>query len=384
MVLIDNTKDLKKICTKLKKSEFITVDTEFIRERSYWARLCLIQVAGDDDAFAIDPLAEDIDLTPFYEILLDKNILKVFHACRQDLEIFFKEMEGKLPMPVFDTQIAAMVCGYGEQVSYEALVKAITKKQIDKSSRFTDWARRPLSAKQLKYALGDVTHLRKVYESLNNDLEEKKRKSWIKDEFKTLTNKSNYLSKSDEAWKRIKINTNKPRTLGILKEVAAWREELAKHANVPRGRILRDDVLAGIAMHPPKNQDELAAMRGIQSGFAKSEKGAELILAVKKGKAIPDEDLPIREKRKPMPSGLAPAVEILRVFLKMKCEDNNVASRLIAKASDLELIAAYKKEADVLAMKGWRFKLFGKEAIELLEGKLALIIKDNMLQVIKL
>ncbi len=359
------------------------MDTEFIRERTYWARLCLIQVAGPDEAFAIDPLAEGMDLAPLYELFLDKKVLKVFHACRQDLEIFFKEMNGKLPTPIFDTQIASMVCGFGEQVGYEVLVNSLLKKQLDKSSRFTDWAQRPLTSKQLKYALGDVTHLRAIYEKLNAKIEKLKRGSWIKEELKKLIDKENFITRPEEAWERIKIPTHKPRALGILREIAAWREQLAQSADVPRGRILKDEALAEIALHAPPSKEALGKMRGMQQGFAESEKGAQLLEAVKRGLETPEKNLPKREPRQHFPPGLAPTIDLLRVLLKLKSEENEVASKLLACASDLELIAAFGDKAEVPAMSGWQFKVFGKEALELRDGKLALAIEENKLKLVK-
>jgi ribonuclease D len=381
--LITTAKDLKALCTRLKKAEFITVDTEFIRERTYWARLCLIQVAGPDEAYAIDPLAEGMDLEPLYELFQNKKVLKVFHACRQDLEIFFKETGGKLPTPLFDTQIAAMVCGFGEQVGYEMLVNALLKKNLDKSSRFTDWAQRPLTSKQLKYALADVTHLRTIYEKLNAKIEKQKRDAWIKDEFKSLIDKENYISRPEDAWERIKIPTHKPRTLGVLKEIAKWRDQLAQSADVPRGRILKDDALAEIALHAPTTKEALGKMRNMQHGFAESEKGGQLVEAVKRGLEMPEKDLPHRAPRPHFPPGIGPTIDLLRVLLKLKCEENEVASKLLATAADLELIAAYGDKADVPALTGWRFKVFGKEALELRDGKLALAIQENQLKLVK-
>ena len=383
MSLISNSKDLKTFCATIKKAKFITVDTEFIRERTYWSRLCLIQVAGPDDAVAIDPLAEGMDLTPLYDIFLDKKVLKVFHACRQDLEIFFKEMNGKLPTPIFDTQVAAMVCGFGDQVSYEMLVNTFLKKHLDKSSRFTDWAQRPLSTKQLKYALGDVTHLRVIYEKLSAKIEKQKRGTWIKNEVKKLSDKENFITRPEEAWERIKLPSHKPRTLGVLREIAAWREQLAQSADVPRGRILKDEALAELALHAPASKEELGKMRGMQHGFAESDKGAQLLAAIKRGLEAPEKSLPTREPRAHFPPGLAPTIDLLRVLLKLKSEEHGVASKLLASASDIELIAAYGKEADVPAMSGWQFKVFGKEALDLRDGKLALAIENNQLKVVK-
>ncbi len=383
MQFITTTKELKKACTKLKKAHFITVDTEFIRERNYWAKLCLIQVAGPKDEFVIDPLSTDIDLSVFYELMQNKKVLKVFHACRQDLEIFFKEMDGKLPSPIFDTQIAAMVCGYGEQISYANLVYSVTNKRLDKSSRFTDWAQRPLNPKQLSYALSDVTYLRKAYEHLINELEEKRRKTWITDEFKLLINKENYTARPEVAWKRIKIASNKPRVLGLLQEIAAWREATAQNVDVPRNRVMRDDVLSNLALNPPKSIKELSKIRGVQKGFANSSRGNELLKAIKKGLAMPESKLPKRKKGEDLPSGLAPSIELLKVLLKITSEEHNVAHRLIANASDLEQIAAYKEKAEVPAMSGWRKKIFGINALEMLNGNLALSMEENKMQLLE-
>ncbi len=384
MTIITTTKDLKSLCTKLKKSDFVTVDTEFIREKTYWARLCLIQVAGDDEEpYAIDPLSEDIDLEPFWELMQNKEVLKVFHACRQDLEIFFREMDGKLPAPIFDTQVAAMVCGFGEQVSYEVLVNTLCKKTLDKSSRFTDWAQRPLTSKQLKYALGDVTHLRKIFVKLADKVEEMKRTAWIKDEMKALSQKENYIMRPEDAWERIRLPNHKPRTLCILKEVAQWREELAQKADVPRGRIMKDEAIAEIASHPPATREALGKMRNINHGFAESDRALEVLDAVKRGMDMDPEHGPKREHRTHLPPGIGPTIELLRVLLKMKCEEGEVAPKLLAKAEDLEQIAAFGEDADVMALKGWRLKLFGEEALALRDGKLALAIEGGRIKVVK-
>lgn len=382
MSLISTTKDLKTLVTRLKKADFVTVDTEFIREKTYWARLCLIQVSGkDDEAFAIDPLAEGIDLSPFHDLMRDKTVMKVFHACRQDLEIFYKDM-GKLPTPIFDTQVAAMVCGFGDQVSYENIVHAMTGKKLDKSARFTDWAQRPLSVKQIKYALADVLYLRKVYVKLEERLEKLKRASWIRDEMKDLTDKENYVTRPEDAWERIRVPNHKPRTLGILREVSAWRERLAQEIDVPRGRILKDEALAEIATHPPTTKEMLARMRGVHQGFAESERGRTLLEAVKAGMNLEEKDCPSRESRPWFPPGLGPTIDLLRVLLKLKCEEGMVAQKLLCSAADLELIAAHGEKADVPALKGWRYKLFGKEALALREGKLAIAVENAHLKLV--
>ena len=383
MTLITTTKDLKSICTRLKKSTFVTVDTEFIREKTYWPKLCLIQVCGDDDVpYAIDPLAEGMDLKPFYELMQNKKVLKVFHACRQDLEIFFTET-GKLPTPVFDTQVAAMVCGFGEQVSYEVLVNTLARKKIDKSSRFTDWALRPLTAKQLKYALADVTHLRKIYIKMTEQLEKMSRTSWIRDEMKGLMNKGLYLTKPEDAWQRIRIPNHKPRTLCILREIAAWREQMAQDINVPRGRILKDEALAEIATHPPTSTDALHKIRNVHQGFGNSERGKSLLEAVKRGMDADEKKCPKWEPRPTFPPGIAPTIELLRVLLKLKCENEQVAPKLLCTAADLEMIAAFGKDSKVPAMSGWRFKVFGKEALALREGKVAIAVENSKLKIVK-
>ncbi|TAL30592.1 MAG: ribonuclease D [Alphaproteobacteria bacterium] len=383
MTLITTSKDLKSLCTRLKKADFVTVDTEFIREKTYWPHLCLIQVAGqDDEAYAIDPLAEDMDLEPFYELMQNKEVLKVFHACRQDLEIFFNE-GGKLPTPIFDTQVAAMVCGYGEQVSYEVLVNSILKKHLDKSSRFTDWAQRPLTSKQLKYALADVTHLRKIFLKLAERIENLERTSWIRDEMKKLSNKENYINRPEDAWERIKLPNHKQRTLCIVKELAAWRETMAQAVDVPRGRILKDEAISEIAAHPPTTKEALGKMRNVNHGFAESARGDEVLEAVKRGMEMEESDGPQREPRTQLPPGLAPTIDLLRVLLKLKCEENEVAPKLLCSAADLELIAGFGKEAKVAAMSGWRFKVFGKEALELRDGKLAMAVENGKLKLVK-
>jgi ribonuclease D len=383
MTLITTAKDLKSLCNRLKKADFITVDTEFIREKTYWPHLCLIQVAADDEeAFAIDPLSEEMDLEPFYEIMQNKEVLKVFHACRQDLEIFFNE-SGKLPTPIFDTQVAAMVCGYGEQVSYEVLVNSLLKKHLDKSSRFTDWAQRPLTPKQLKYALADVTFLRKIFLKLAERIEKLERTSWIRDEMKNLSNKENYINRPEDAWERIKLPNHKPRTLCIVRELAAWREKLAQQVDVPRGRILKDEAIAEIAAHPPSTKEALGKMRNVNQGFADSARGEEILEAVKRGMEMDEKEGPVREPRTQLPPGLAPTIDLLRVLLKLKCEEHEVAPKLLCTAADLELIAGFGKEAKVAAMGGWRFKIFGKEALDLRDGKLALAIENNRLKMVR-
>lgn len=383
MSLITTTAELESLVSRLKTAAFITVDTEFIREKTYWPRLCLIQVAGEgkDDAAAIDPLAPGIDLSSFYALMADERVLKVFHACRQDLEIFLKEA-GALPRPVFDTQVAAMVCGYGEQAGYEALVNGVLKKTLDKTSRFTDWAQRPLTPKQISYALGDVTYLRPIYEKLTARLQNMNRMSWIEDEMRDLLDESNYVTKPEEAWLRLRLPSHKPRVLGILREIAAWRERAAQKVNIPRGRMLKDEALAEIATHPPATREALARMRNVHQGFAESEKGRELLDVVKQATEMPEADLPQRPERVQMPPGLGPTTDLLRVLLKLKCEENDVAPKLLCSAAELETLAAYGDKADVPALRGWRLDLFGREALALRAGQMALAVQDGRLKLI--
>jgi ribonuclease D len=309
-------------------------------------------------------------------------VLKVFHACRQDLEIFYRDM-GKLPTPVFDTQIAAMVCGFGEQVSYENLVQGLVKKQIDKSSRFTDWAQRPLSAKQLKYALADVTHLRKVYSKLSDKLEKQNRAPWIKDEMKALMDKENYIFRPEEAWERIKVPNYKPRTLAILKEVALWREKTAQELDVPRGRVLKDEALVEISTNPPANVETMNKMRNVSQGYGNSDRGKQLLEAIKRGVDLPLDQAPVRDARPILPPGMGPTIDLLRVLLKTKCEYEDVAAKLLCTASELELIAAHGKDAKVPALSGWRAKIFGKDALDLRDGKLALVIENGKVKLLR-
>ena len=375
MTLITTTKELKAFCKTLKDSEFITIDTEFMREKTYWPKLCLIQVAGSKNFAAIDPLAKDIDLKSFYKLLQDEKILKVMHGCRQDIEIFYL-LTGKIPTPLFDTQIAGMVCGFGDQISYEKLIKALVDERIDKTSRYTDWSRRPLTDKQLSYALSDVTHLRPAYEKLRERVDKFERISWLDDEFAVLGAPETYENKPEEAWHRIKIHSHHPRTLGILREVAAWRERMAQKKDVPRGRILRDDLLAEIASHPPTKMTDLKKIRNFPSGYLESEIGHQLLAATKHGMNIPEEECPHRKKKPPMPAGLGPTIDLLRVLLKTKCEKHMVAPKLLASASDLELIAAFD-DAKVRALSGWRREVFGEDALNLKHGKLALSIDEH-------
>ncbi len=380
MSILTNSKDLKALCQRLSKAEFITVDTEFLRESTYWPQLCLIQVAGPDEAVCIDPLAKDLDLEPFFELLLNPKVVKVFHAARQDLEIFDKLM-GKLPTPLFDTQIAAMVCGFGDSVGYDNLVQKMLGIQLDKSSRFTDWSRRPLTEKQVTYALADVTHLRNAYTGLCKMLEENGRVHWLDEETAILSDVKTYRTEPDEAWQRLKPRSTKPRFLAILAEVAAWREREAQSRDLPRGRVLRDEAIEEIASHPPTTAEELARIRSVSKGWADGKMGAGLLKAVAKGLELPLEEAP-KANNKPNHGPYSHAtVELLKVLLRHICDESNVAPRLVATTNDLEMIAA-TDSAPCPALSGWRRELFGEQALALKNGKLSLAIKKGKVQLI--
>jgi len=377
MTLITKTSELLKFCQSLKGTPFVTVDTEFMRESTYWPQLCLVQVAGPDDAVAaIDALAPGIDLAPLFDLMDAPETLKIFHAARQDLEIFFHLM-GHVPAPLFDSQVAAMVCGFGDQVGYENLIAKLTTARIDKSSRFTDWARRPLSERQITYALSDVTHLRDAYRKLAKELERNGREAWLDSEMAVLNSASTYEGNPDLAYKRIKARNPKPRVAALIKELAAWREREAKRRDVPRNRILRDDALMEIAHHAPKNASDLARTRGLGERMANGPAGEEILKAVKRGLDIPDADLPRPPKTPDLPAGIGPVSDLLKVFLKMICEETGVAQKLIANASDIDQIAAFGEKADVNAMKGWRYEMFGEAAAKLRNGEMGLAIKNK-------
>lgn len=377
MTLITKTSELLKFCQSLKGTPFVTVDTEFMRESTYWPQLCLVQVAGPEDAVAaIDALAPGIDLAPLFDLMDAPETLKIFHAARQDLEIFFHLM-GHVPAPLFDSQVAAMVCGFGDQVGYENLIAKLTTARIDKSSRFTDWARRPLSERQITYALSDVTHLRDAYRKLAKELERNGREAWLDSEMAVLNSASTYEGNPDLAYKRIKARNPKPRVAALIKELAAWREREAKRRDVPRNRILRDDALMEIAHHAPKNAADLARTRGLGERMANGPAGEEILKAVKRGLDIPDADLPRAPKTPDLPAGIGPVSDLLKVFLKMICEETGVAQKLIANASDIDQIAAFGEKADVNAMKGWRFEMFGEAAAKLRNGEMGLAIKNK-------
>jgi ribonuclease D len=382
MTLITENTDLAAFCKRLAGAELIAVDTEFMRERTYWPKLCLVQVAGPEEAAAIDPLADGMTLAPLFALLSAPDTLKVFHAARQDLEIFHKLMAGTLPRPVFDTQVAAMVCGFGDQVSYETLAAKLAKARIDKSSRFTDWSLRPLSARQIDYALSDVVHLVPVYRKLAARLRSSGRADWLGEEMAALTDPANYATDPQQAWRRIKSRSVNGRLLAVLRELAAWREREAQGRDVPRAWILRDEAMLEIAHHTPRTTDELARTRGLARKFAESATGEALLAAVARGLAVPETELPSIDLRKEIPRGIAAVADLLKVVLKMKCDEADVAQRLVASAEEVELIAALGEDAGVHALTGWRRQVFGEAALKVRSGDLALVVRGKKLDLV--
>lgn len=382
MTLITETNELIEACERFSQDSFLAIDTEFMRERTYYPQLCLIQIAGKSEAVTVDALANEISLDPILNLMANNEIIKVFHACRQDMEIFFN-LNRRIPFPVFDTQIGAMVCGYGESVSYDKLVRQITGIQIDKSSRFTDWSHRPLSKQQLNYALSDVTHLRTVYESLLNQLEKNGRINWLNEEFQNVLSPKTYDIPLDQIWKRLKIKNGKPRFLILVRELCAFREKEAQNRNTPRNRVIRDDVLLDIAARSPKSSVDLAKVRSLSPQFAEGRLGKSILRVVAEASNIPESDAPQLEKlNKPKPQKPA-LIELLKVLLKHKSEDNNVAQKLIASTADLEAIAE-NDNANVLALNGWRKDVFGDDALLLKSGKIALSATGDRIKVIRI
>lgn len=384
MKTITTTADLAAYCAEAAKHPFVTIDTEFLRERTYYSKLCLVQMAmpGTDDSGAVllDPLADGISLEPLYELFRDTSVVKVFHAARQDLEIFFVDAQ-VFPLPLFDTQVAAMVCGFGEQVGYETLVRKIAHEGVDKSSRFTDWSRRPLSDAQKTYALADVTHLRQVYEYLRDKLEESGRARWVAEELEILTNPETYITAPKDAWKRVKTRTNSPKFLGIVRELAAFREDYAQKRDVPRNRVYKDDAMVELASLKPKNGEELSRARLLLREARKGEIADGILAAIKAGIACPAEKLPKPDRSRDKIQVNPALADLLRVLLKAKTEQAGVAAKLIAPAADLDAIAAGLR--DVAALKGWRREVFGEDALRLCAGEIALTAKGNDVKVVE-
>ncbi len=381
MELITTTESLATLCRSLAAESFITVDTEFMRESTYWPDLCLIQVAGETLTGLIDPMAPGIDLQPFFDLMNDANVLKVFHAARQDIEIMVHRA-GIVPHPVFDTQIAAMVCGFGDQVGYEAIVRRLAKEQIDKSSRFTDWSRRPLTDKQLIYALADVTHLRVVYEGLKKELDKTGREHWLREEMDILTNPATYRTEPEDAWKRIKVRLRSKKQLGVLVQVAAWREREARDKNVPRSRVLKDDALAEVAVQSPQTREALNQLRALPKGIATSRIGDAILKAVKDGLDMDPKSLPQPDDgRDDMSEATQAAAEVLKLALKVVCEKEGIAPKLVASSSDIEAIAE-SDTADVHMMHGWRRELFGNLALAIKRGEAVIGFQRGRVRVI--
>ncbi|VAW15361.1 Ribonuclease D [hydrothermal vent metagenome] len=381
METITTTDALADICPNLAKPGWFTIDTEFMRDRTYWSKLCLIQVASDGVQAIIDPLADGLNLAPLYDLLADTSVVKVFHAGRQDIEIFF-HMGGVMPSPIFDTQVAAMVLGYGDSISYDALCRKVAGQQIDKSSRFTDWARRPLSARQLDYALADVTHLRDIYAALKADMEAQKRGGWVEQELAVLTSPATYNQNPADAWGRVKAKPKSKRALAVLIELAAWREREAQKADVPRARIMKDEALTEIATNAPKNAADLGMLRALPRGFERSRAAAGLLEAVAAGRKRDLATLPALPSREPVPQRLEPVIDLLKVVLRLRARQQKVAQRLLATTDDIERIAL-DDHADVPGLKGWRREIFGEMALDVKHGRRAIVVKDGEVRLVK-
>lgn len=382
MRIVDSTPQLRALTSELAPAPYLALDTEFMRDQTYWPKLCLIQVAAPGIDAIIDPLADGMELAPFYELLKSPGIVKVLHAARQDIEIFHHQ-GGMIPDPLFDTQIAAMVCGFGDAASYETLCRKIAHVEIDKSSRFTDWSRRPLSQKQLDYAIGDVTHLRTVYDFLRKKLEQTGRSAWVQEEIAALQDPALYALHPEIAWKRLKPRTSNKRFLAMLSALAAWREREAQERDIPRGRVLRDEALTEIAAHPPETAEGLERIRAVPKGFANSRLGKGLIEAIQEGRSAKspepiEHDRP-RRRREPSPA----AIDLLKTLLRLRAEAVGVAPRLIANADDIERLAANEDEG-VPALHGWRAQVFGNDAVALRKGELAIALEDGHAVVVEL
>lgn len=370
MDLIVSTEALSAFCERAAQFDFVTVDTEFLRETTYWPRLCLIQVATDDEAVLIDPLADHLDLKPFFALLANPSVTKVFHAARQDIEIFVK-LTGAVPHNIFDTQIAASVCGFGDSASYDSLVRAICKVELDKSSRFTDWSARPLSEKQRLYALADVTYLRDIYRELRKQVEQTRRWDWVEDELTVLRSIDTYVVQPEEAWERLKMKINRPRDLAALKVLAEWRERKAQTTDQPRSRVFKDDALFDLAMQRPLTPDAFDKLRAVPRGFGRSSAAAEIIELLKGVEALQKADLPTLPERYRGPSPKGAVGDLIRVLLKSVAEQHGVAARILATSDDIDALVL-DDDADVPALKGWRRKLFGEKALAIKHGRIGL------------
>lgn len=377
-MLITDTTALAALCARLAGERFVTVDTEFMRERTYWPELCVVQLAGDREVAVVDAMAEGLDLAPLGALLADPNVVKVFHAARQDIEIFVLRF-GDTPRPLFDTQVAAMVAGYGDQVGYDSLVASLTGGQIDKAHRFSDWSRRPLSPAQVAYAAADVTWLRRVYEKLRDKLEKDGRLEWVAEEMAELADPATYAPDPERIWERLRPRTNNRRLLGVLRAITAWREREAQRSNVPRGRMLKDEALLEIAATVPADAETLGRVRGITRGFAEGKTGTSLLAAIEEARHLPDDALP---ELAPRNDGARPSpalVSLLKVLLAANCEQHHVAPKLVASSEDIDRLAA-EDAPDVPALHGWRAEIFGRDAAALKEGKIALGVEGRRIR----
>lgn len=378
--LIEDSAALANLCNRLGQSPFVAVDTEFMRENSYWPELCLIQIADENEAAAIDPLAPGIDLTPLLDLLTtNQEVLKVFHAGGQDIEIV-ANLTGTTPHPLFDTQIAAMALGHGEQIGYSNLVDSWLGIQVDKGARFTDWSRRPLDKRQIDYAIADVTHLSKIFPRMLAKLKKTGRGAWLDQEMERLADPANYINDPDQSWKRVRISGRKPEVLGRLKALARWRELEAQRKDLPRGRIMKDETLADLALSPPRKQADLARVRGLSGAWAGNDIGGRLMDALAEAAPLPASEMPSRDERKP---GLgkegALVADLLKLLLKIRSREIDVAPKLLARSDDLEALAAGKRDG-LPILDGWRFEQFGRDALALVEGQLAFAVRNGKLK----
>jgi len=378
--LINSTDDLAALVSRMKGHDFVAVDTEFMRENTYWPELCLVQVASPDEAAAIDPKADGLNLEPLLELMVNNDdILKVFHAGGQDLEIIHN-LTGEVPNPLFDTQVAAMALGYGEQIGYSNLVESVLGHNLDKGARFTDWSRRPLDKRQIDYAIADVTHLATIFPKLVNKLVKTGRGAWLDEEMDRLADPSSFAFEPEDAWKRLKLPSRNPAVLGRLKALAGWRETEARSKNLPRGRIVKDDTLNELAAHPPKTQEDLGKVRGLSSGWRNNDIGARMMAALAKAEPLDADDLPAREPRRPgLTKDAALVSDLLKLLLKIRAKEAGVAAKLIARSDELEALAAGVR-SDLNILSGWRFDEFGRDAVDLVEGRLAFATENGKLK----
>jgi len=378
--LISSTDDLAALVTRMKGHDFVAVDTEFMRENTYWPDLCLLQIASPDEAAAIDPKADGLNMEPLLELMVNNDeILKVFHAGGQDLEIIHN-LTGEVPNPLFDTQVAAMALGYGEQIGYSNLVESVLGHNLDKGARFTDWSRRPLDKRQIDYAIADVTHLATIFPKLVNKLVKTGRGAWLDEEMERLADPSSFAFEAEDAWKRLKLPSRNPAVLGRLKALAGWRETEARSKNLPRGRIVKDDTLNELASHPPKTQDDLGKVRGLSSGWRNNDIGARMMTALAKAQPLDPDELPAREPRRPgLTKDAALVSDLLKLLLKIRAKEAGVAAKLIARSDELEALAAGVR-SDLNILSGWRFDEFGRDAVDLVEGRLAFATENGKLK----